>query len=247
MGNGHIAWKNPPHYDALKNYEWVDGFIKAGEIRREIQFLNTKKKSIRDILSSKKDMLERFKTSWSGYEKKRIEYLAKMLGELNSRSNDPFSRLLHVATSNPGWQRVAAGISWPDIESAIDIIFAEHTGENLTDDERQQRLDDLDSSIADFQDQIKEASPSGYFKIKNGAIVEDYRQTLVTHWRSIQGQCNAPCGPHGIALRLSPAPEQNAHRLLDIGSAVSKNIGAKAPLPQSPFEEKPRSFGMGER
>ncbi|BBO86630.1 hypothetical protein DSCO28_71960 [Desulfosarcina ovata subsp. sediminis] len=244
MGHGFIEWKNTPNYETLKSYEWIDDYLKAGEIQKEILFLREKKSEVRKVQASKRDMVARFKSCWETYEERRIAYLAKILRETNSGSRDPFSRLLHVTSWNPQWERVCTNVAWVDVKAAIDLIFSEQTGETLTDAEREKRLDELDQAIAELKIQLTESSPAGYFKLVRGEIAEDYRQTFITHWRHVQGQCREACGPHGIALSKSPPEEQDAHARLGISSAISKNIGAKSPLPESPFEERERSWGM---
>ncbi|BBO88192.1 hypothetical protein [Desulfosarcina ovata] len=244
MGYGFLEWKNPPHYTALSGYEWIDDYLNAGEIQKEILFMREKKSEVRKVQASKRDMVARFKSSWEAYEQKRIAYLAKILRETNSGSRDPFSRLLHVTSRNPQWERVCTNVAWSDVKAAIDLIFAERTGETLTDAEREKRITELDQLIDELKGQLKESSPAGYFKIVRGEIAEDYRQTFITHWRHVQGQCNAPCGPHGVAISKSPPEEQDAYSRLGISSAISKNIGAKSPLPESQFEEIPRTWGM---
>ena len=245
MGHGFVQYRTPPNYDALKNFEWIDDYLQSIEIRKEIKFLGEKKSEIRKLQAAKEDMVARFRESWESYEKRRIEYLAhNILGKMSSASIDPFSRLMATSLHDLKMKRVTAKLDWADIEKALDIIFAEQSDETLTDQERVKRLTELDNAIDQLKAQLTEASPAGYFKIDHGEIVEDYRQTFITHWRNIQGECNAPCGPHGVELRKSPQVEQDAHARLGISSAISEMISSKSPLPQDPWDPKERAWGM---
>ncbi len=219
---GHVKYNfHPPYYDSLASYEWVDDFLRCQEIKDEIKFIRSKCSEVKKVQSAKEDMLKRYKASWQAYEDQRIAYLAKYLAKGNGSANDPFSRLMIRTTRNLQLQKVCIKLDWEDVEKAIDVLFAGKNEEALSDAEREKRLEDIDKAIEQLTAQLKKHSPQGYFKIRNGQIVEDFRQVFVSNWRNLQGRCKGPVNPKGGQLSTSPDAEKEAYRQLGIAKAIN--------------------------
>ena len=219
----HVNYNfHPTYYDQLSEYEWVSDFLKCQEIKDEIKFIKSKRTEIKLSKSAKASVKKRFKASWEQYEKRRIAYLTKFLSR-NGNSRDPFSAFISRSYRNHELQRVCIKLNWEDVEKSIDLIYEnqDDRSELLLDSERQKRIADLDKAITQLEAQLREHSPAGYFKIRDGIVIEDFRATFTSNWRTLQNKCKAPVNPHGGSLNGSPDIEHQAYQQLEISRAIN--------------------------
>ena len=212
---------HPDHYEALSAYEWISDYLKCLEIQDEIKFLRSASAEVRKTQAAKQDMIDRYRKSWQAYESKRINYLVKYLDRGNGTTIDPFARLLDATSHNQRLKRVCIKLQWVDVKRAIDLLFKNETGDTLSDIEREKRLADLGKSISELEAQLKEHSPAGYFRVRHGDVIMDFREQFVSNWRNLQGRCNAPVCPHGGPLSSAPDVEQQAYQQLEISTAIN--------------------------
>lgn len=220
---------NPPHYQKLRYFEWVDDYLALEEAKKEIKNIGSQIERIRSTASPKESILANFKESFERYERRRIEKLAKLLQGLQRR-RDPFSNIEHRLPKRPNHQRAAGYLSWSDVEAALELV--EFSDEVLSDAEKEKQIAPLRKSIEKLKSRIKECSPPGYFLIRQGEIQSDSREDFVQHWFKIQGTCNAPCTPHGFDLETGTDAEREAYRKLGLSGAINSRRYTPSPHPR---------------
>ena len=209
-----ISADQVPGYSLLNNFEWIPDFWKAEEIKKELQDLRVQKKELRNICSTKDDFIKRLKTSYDSYQARRVSWLARYLKNVE-RSNDPLARL--ELSTNIEYFKF---LSFDEILQALEQLeFELDTG--ISDQEREERLQQIMEGKTRLEAELQAVSDPKYFNFNNASIRGDIRVLFCRHWLSIQGRCDAPCGPCGLTLDQSPDLEKKAYEQLKIAKAIN--------------------------
>ena len=78
-----------PHYAALKNYEWVPGFLKLETLKPKIQKINREIAELKQADTSKATVLQRAKSAYESYSQRRLDWLSAFISK-NRNAEDPF-------------------------------------------------------------------------------------------------------------------------------------------------------------
>ena len=215
-----IGKDSVPGYLMLNDYEWVDGFLRCREIKREILKFREAKREIKKRNPVKADLLKMVKEQFETYQAERTNFIQQHFKNnfRNKAKGNIFNHLKYHSDSG-GW---IPYVTLEEIEKAIEGL--EEPEGSMKSEEREEELARIEESLAEFRTELSELSPAIYFRIENGKVVDDIREAFYVHWWRIQSKCNAPCGPRGFYLYDSPEIENDAWQKLGLEKAVNRKI-----------------------
>ncbi len=197
--------RTKPHlYSMLCGYEWVDDYIKLERLTEERRRLKQYRNEIENRPLQKKNLLVRLKKQWEAYQATRIEKLGEILKEFQAEDTNPFEATWAL-------DDLPVYISFEEIQAAAELL---NFDDAVTAHQNQVDRRAIESQIRELETEINKLKNPDFFMFKEAAAV-DIRQEFVKRWRDLQFEINAPCGPTGVALSLSPENEQYAwHKLV---------------------------------
>lgn len=215
-----------PYYNALRNYEWVKDFLEAGRIAQEIAQLRHDIRGIKNIAPTKDELLEALKRDFDHQRQQRIEKIARFIkgggGKKGIRTSLHGMKYDHVRST------LFPNLDWDEIVAAVEYLNIDADSPDRK--QRAEEIDTIKGELAKLEARMIECCPGGYHILENGVITDDSRKAFVDQWCSTQRKCNAPCGPTGRAISLSPGEEREAYYQLGIDKCINKT-SHRAPHP----------------
>lgn len=205
-------------YGELRDYAWIDAWLRCRDIRAKIAPLEEERKQIGMLPSSKDSIIDRLKLSFEKIKQDRIAWIRTyILESWEDVTFDP--RFFERRATSSSVIPLPRFLGWREIEQALDEI--PEVKNAISDEHRESKLEKLEREIANLKIDLKQLSPERYF-LKSGAkVVGDARDELVKKWWNVQNQLSGPCNPFGRILEASQKPEQKAWKQLGINSAVN--------------------------
>ena len=202
-----------PHYPALKNYQWVPGFLKLETLKPQIQKINREIAELKRADVCKETVLKRATAAYKAYEQRRVDWLASYL-QKNRNAEDAFQYLFRDSLGVP---RFSPYFTWDEIKTAIDKM----PPDGIDDVERTGLIKKLETDKSKLEKDVLKCCPQEYFEFRGGKVGVDIREIFVDFWRRMQGRLCAPTGPRGIELAVSLPEEQTAWSTLGLHTSIN--------------------------